>query len=237
MARSGAGVLGGSLVKKLVLLATLAPFIGAERAHAQLDPEFQLWTAVFLDANRTEPGLAGWLDLHARRSANGVVGIVRPGVGYRFDRSWVVHGGFAWTPVAPDDGELAHVFQLWEQVLWTPAMPAPWSMAWRLRLEERFSTQGDDLALRIRFFGRGAYAIAETPLAVVVWDELFMNLNDVDWGPSLGLAENRLFAGMALLSPDTFRVELGYLNIIQRRPGANDGVLHNIALNVFVGLF
>ena len=218
---------------RLLPMLPLAMCLWAAPAHAEFDPEFQLWTALFLDTNRNDPGLALWLDLHARRAEGGAVGIIRPGVGYRFDRSWVVHAGYAWTPVAPDGGEVEHRHQMWQQVLWTPAMPKPWAMAWRVRLEERFSTAGSDVALRGRFFGRGAYAIADTPLFFVVWDELLLNLSDADWGPQVGLGENRLFVGAGLSSPDGFRVELGYLNIILRRPATLDAAQHNIALNIF----
>lgn len=212
----------------------LGLFLAPAPSRAEFDPEFQLWTALFLDTNRNDPGLALWLDLHARRADAGAVGIVRPGVGYRFDRSFVAHAGYAWTPVVPDGGDTEHRHQLWQQVLWTPAMPAQWSMAWRLRIEERFSTAGSDVALRARFFGRGAYAVPDTPVLLVLWDELLMNLSDADWGPSVGLGENRLFAGLGLASAEGFRVEFGYLNIMLRRPTAPDALLHNIALNMFV---
>lgn len=205
-------------------------------AQADVEPEFQIWTAAFVTTQQTEPGLSLWLDTHARRSGEGVVAIVRPGAGYRLGPEWVLHGGYGWIPTIPDGGGTVHEHQLWQQGIWTPVVEGPGGIIARLRLEERFSDRASGVALRLRAFGRFGYDVGQTPLVVVLWDEFIVNFNDATWGPHLGFDENRVFAGVGLKGASIFRMEIGYLNIITRRPAIDDRLQNNLALNLFVAL-
>ena len=76
-----------------------------------------------------------------------------------------------------------------------------------------------------------SWGVSPTPMA---WDEVFIGLNDIDWGAPRGLDQNRLFVGgWAAVAPH-LRVELGYLFLYVDRD--DDTVGHVLATNVFVSL-
>jgi hypothetical protein len=49
-------------------------------------------------------------------------------------------------------------------------------------------------------------------LSIVGWNEIFLNLNDTDWGAQSGFDQNRLFAGPGYGFTPMLRVQAGYLN-------------------------
>ncbi len=202
--------------------------------RAAVDAEFQIWTAAFIARNRSKTGYSYWLDLHARRSPDSVVAIVRPGLGYRFNRQWVLHGGYGWIPAIADSGEAANEHQLWQHVIWTPEVGPTFGADVRFRIEERLSDLGSGVGIRGRLLVRGGVQVEDTPLSFVAWDEFFANFNDAGWGPEAGFDENRIFAGLGLGAPPVFRVEVGYLSIITRIPDQNDRLQNNLAVNLIV---
>ena len=55
--------------------------------------------------------------------------------------------------------------------------------------------------------------LASNPaVALVVWDEFFINLNDTDWGAHAGTDQNRLFLGASWTVNPTAKLEMGYIN-------------------------
>ena len=81
----------------------------------------------------------------------------------------------------------------------------------RSRLEERFIDNTDSVALRARTMLRGDYPQPHTPeWAIVVYDEIFVNVNAVGNGPDSGFDQNRLFLGMNRQFTEHFNMDLGY---------------------------
>ena len=72
-------------------------------------------------------------------------------------------------------------------------------------------------------------------LTFVLWDELFIHLNDTDWGAESGFDQNRVFVGLGLkCDPKSgWRTEVGYLNQTINNPSGDDRSHHILAINVF----
>ena len=67
-------------------------------------------------------------------------------------------------------------------------------LASRSRLEQRFREGSqDDTGWRFRQFIKLTRSILDDgPLYWSLWDEVFLNLNDTDWGAQSGLDRNRM---------------------------------------------
>ena len=224
---------------RFVLLAALAAItlqaIDGRQAHAQTDDEFQLWSALLgSGAFQPEtPRLALWFDLHARRGDAGTVVIVRPGVGAEVTDWLSLWAGYAWVPVFTDGADRRDEHRLWQQAVLKHSTGA-WSLQARTRFEQRFSEAGDDVGFRLRQFVRANWQPStNTPLGLAVWDEIFVGLNDTDWGAAGGFDQNRLFIGPFLQVAPWARLEAGYLFAYLRREPVNR-VAHTLAINLFV---
>lgn len=210
----------------VVLVALALPSVAAA--------DNQVWTAAFIQARPGPTGVTGWLDLHGRRRADGLLGIVRPGLGYTFSKEIAVYVGYGWVPLAADEADTRAEHRTWQQAIYTRDLTPAVKAQARFRLEQRFGpAEGDDMGHRIRLFGRAQWSSSRL-FQLVVWDELFLGLNDTMVGPS-GLDQNRLFVGVGA---DTLvsgvRVEVGYMNIVLWRDETQTD--HAIAANLFMTL-
>ena len=218
------------LVVALVLLGTSQPTL------ADTDTDNQVWTAVLGNAKLGDQssGLSLWLDTHLRRGDAGTVHIARPGIGWRLNPSLSVWAGYAWVPVFTDGADAVHEHRAWQQLILKTKLDSGLALQSRTRFEQRFSGAGDDTAFRIREFVRVGHPL-RGPFGLVAWDELFIGLNDVDWGASAGFDQNRLFLGGSAKIAGGLRVEMGYLFVyLNREP--NNIVAHVLATNLFVAL-
>ena len=221
------------------LLLALTLVLGvASSAAAQDREEVQLWSAILATASTTPapPGLAFWLDVHARRGDPSTVALVRPGVGAEIF-SWLsVWGGYAWIPNANDEtGETTHEHRIWQQVVLSHGFDEPRvSIQSRTRFEQRFSDRGSDVGLRLRQFVRLNWSpVPDVPVGLALWDEIFVGLTETDWGAPTGVDQNRFFVGPFLALAGWARLEAGYLFAYLDR-GASDLYAHVIAVNLFV---
>lgn len=207
-------------------------------AEAQDRTEFQLWSALLGTAatRPSTPGLSFWLDVHGRRAGDGTVVIVRPAVGasiHPWLSAWL---GYAWVPVFDDPtSERTDEHRIWQQVILAPKLPElGLSFQSRTRFEQRFGENGDDVGFRLRQFVRANWRPDATfPVGVAVWDEVFIGLNDTDWGAPQGFDQNRIFIGPFLQLSSWARLEVGYLYVFLKRP-AGDVTAHTLAINLFV---
>jgi hypothetical protein len=176
-------------------------------------------------------GLRLWLDLHDRRGSTGTVHIVRPALGWALGKHTTLWAGYAWVPTVFDEADTTHEHRLWQQAIVTGSPVEGLSLSFRPRLEERFLAD-EDLALRLRLFGRAGLNVGEG-WGLVVWDELFVQLNEPGWTAPQGLDQNRLFLGPMIQPTPSVRVEVGYLNQWVPRPDAT--VMNHIGtMNLFL---
>jgi hypothetical protein len=219
-----------------------ASLLAAAPARADTAFDMQVWTAAFLTARLSgrEPeatsGVSGWLDLHARRTGGGVIGIVRPALGYRFSKAVSVWAGYAVIGLFDDLPEnRAEEHRAWQQGLFSVPLGAL-TLQIRPRLEERFREGQSDVAFRARLFVRANVAFRpDLPVILATWTEPFFHLNDAAWGPRGGFDQNRLFLGLGIKGPASTRLEVGYLNVTVSRP-VGLAIAHNIGVNLFADL-
>ncbi|MCB9675983.1 MAG: DUF2490 domain-containing protein [Alphaproteobacteria bacterium] len=175
-----------------------------------------------------ESRLRLWFDGHARRG-DSFVSIVRPGVGVDLGGGVALWAGYGWIATATP-GDLASEHRVWEQITWNRSGKRGGG-GLRGRLEQRFGDR-DGLGLRFRAFGR-AQADVAGPLSLVIWDELFVGLNDTDWGAA-GIDQNRLFGGPAWRA-GKLRAETGLLVQAIHR-GGDWTTVPVVATNLFLSL-
>jgi hypothetical protein len=216
----------------VVVLATCLPSV----VQAQDRAEFQSWTAVMTTGTLldTKPSPAVWLDTHARRGNAGSLLIVRPALGVEF-ADWIsAWAGYAWIPVfADEDSNPVHEHRAWQQAILQHKIEG-WSLQSRTRFEQRFSEAGDDVGFRLREFVRASWQPdKETPVGAVLWDEIFVGLNETDWGAPQGFDQNRLFVGPFVQLAPWARLEVGYLFTYVDRAAFNTSI-HALAVNLFL---
>ena len=179
----------------------------------------------------TKMGPRLWLDLHDRRGSTGTVHIVRPAVGWALGEHTTVWMGYAWVPTVFDEAETTNEHRVWQQAIVTGSPVEGLSLSFRPRLEQRFLAD-EALGLRLRLFGRAGLRLGEG-WGLVVWDELFVQLNEPGWTAPQGIDQNRLFIGPMVQPTPGVRVEVGYLNQAVPRPEAT--VFNHIgAMNLYL---
>jgi hypothetical protein len=214
----------------------------AASAKAQTVDDAGLWFAA-LGSGRfknqsTESSLRWWFDNHyrLRDDTDGFnQSIVRPGLGYALDDVNTLWAGYAWIRTAPILGNEFDEHRFWQQWTATPSA-GNWKFLHRSRYEQRWVETGDDVGLRWRQLARGQRILTSCPQwSFVLWDELFFNLNDTDWGARGGLDQNRAFVGFGhKRHPEQrTRTEIGYLHQFINRQGGQDGSNHILSVNLF----
>lgn len=231
----------------LIVGAMLALLVPSLAVHAQTVDDEGLWLALFAQGELHEGGKSKsgahefkwWFDGHARffDDTDGFnQSIVRPGIGYALTDRATVWAGYGWIRTSPIAGADFDESRIWQQLTWS-RNPEPLFFAFRSRLEQRFLETGDDIGWRFRQLVRAQHNLPNHPhLTLVSWDELFIHLNDTDWGARSGFDQNRLFLGIGLKrDPHSRRrrVEIGYLWQTINLPTGNDRSHHILSINFF----
>jgi hypothetical protein len=228
---------------RTVLLAASATAVSAllSPALAQApDGDFQSWNAIAIAGPVQEDSrLLFWFDGHARYKDEAEelgVTIFRPGLGWRVSSDLDLWAGYARVVSRQDEARDVSEDRFWQQATFPLPEILGGSMGARSRLEQRFRATGDDTGWRFRQFVRWARPIEGTDFSAVVWDELFVNFNDADWGQRAGFDQNRLFVGAAWHVNDRARLEAGYLNNVLDTPTSDEQVNNNLSITFFLNL-
>lgn len=223
------------------LLSTMS--LVTSSANAQTIDDAGMWTAWFAQGDFSEIGRKDtpwrwWFDGHVRffDDADGFgQSIVRPGIGWKVNESSVLWVGYAWIHTAPVSGPRFDENRIWQQ--WTCSRQFDSiKLGARARFEQRLLETGDDVGLRYRQFFRLQHELPNHPHVILAaWDEVFLNLNDTDWGATSGFDQNRLFLGFGLKeNPSSrWRTEIGYLHQALSNPNGADRSNHILAVNFF----
>lgn len=225
------------------LLLTLV-FWGAN-VQAQSESDTGTWLGLFargeFDSAKDDVDdsrLRWWFDGHARffQNTDGFgQSIVRPGLGYALSDTTTLWAGYGWIRTSPASGPIIDEHRIWQQVTWSETYQ-PWSIGSRSRLEQRFLEADAGTGWRFRQLVSARRALDSAPeFSLVAWDELFVHLNDTDWGAHRGFDQNRLFLGFGWKprSGRQSRVEIGYLNQYINRAGGQDLTNHLISVNFY----
>ena len=219
-------------------------FLLCNRANAQAVHDFGAWFSINtqgkLKAHDPESRLRWWFDGHLRYldDSDGFnQSIFRPGIGYQLTPNTNVWVGYAWINELPASGN--PVFdenRIWQQVLWSKKVGQR-KLFSRSRLEQRFVETGSDTGWRFRQFVKADRPLYEgSPVSLVAWDEVFIDLNETDFGQQGSFSQNRAFLGLGrkFSGPSSPKLEVGYLNQFLRQRSAGDRFNHILSVNWFL---
>jgi len=208
-------------------------------SSAQTIDDVGQWSALFTqDRFSPDSRLRWWFDGHYRLfDDNDGFGqsIIRPGIGLDVGKNSTLWAGYGWIRTDPILGEEIDEHRIWQQWTWSQKLD-PFKFAARTRFEQRFFESTDDTGLRLRQFVRAQKNLGTcSRRTFVVWDELFIALNDTDFGQRSGFDQNRIFVGFGFKRHHSspWRVEVGYMNQSVNQRGPTDRSNHILAFNVF----
>ncbi|MCP9450672.1 MAG: DUF2490 domain-containing protein [Nitrospira sp.] len=236
------------IVTLWVLIVLGAP---PAQAYTELGPntksDFRLWTPVYLTVKLPASFLA-YMEVNPR-FADDVTNLdqllLRPAIGYQLTEHVSIWQGYAWVgnynqPAGPRFFEENRIYQ---QVNYLHKFSHLKFLS-RTRLEERWIEHADGTAVRFRQMFRADVPIPQAPTwAVVMYDEVFVNLNTVGTvtskGPEAGLDQNRFFLGINKTFNQHVNVDLGYQNqmINNRKLEGNANLInHMLLLQLWINL-
>jgi len=218
----------------LLLLSTCLP----QKASANAEHDFQLWTPVTLD----EPirgKLRGYFEVAPRigYDASQISQLlVRPGLEYRYKPNLGFFAGYLWqTNYSNENSQVVHENRIWQQILSHKRIKRV-AMFNRLRTEQRFLGGVNGCSNRLRYLMKLNYNLNKR-FYLTTQDELFINLNSLEGGPQGGIDQNRYFVGVGVKTIKRSRVEVGYqLQYVNRTDEFDDQANHAIVIQTFIGL-
>ncbi len=123
--------------------------------------------------------------------------ILRPALGWKVNDSLTLYQGYAYVE---DRGGPAVAVEdrSFQEINWKIGEVNGLRTSSRTRFEQRWRSDGKDVAFRLRSQMRVAAPLTERRegIAAVGWTEAFVALNDADWGPRAGFDQLRTFAGL-----------------------------------------
>ena len=167
-------------------------------------------------------------------------GLIRNGLGYAFSEKMTVWLGYDWVPTS---GPLAlrpfNDHALWQQL----SLQERYSfgtLASRTRFEQHFfdipgSTDTAQFFRQMFKLSSPLHPVS-TKLSLVVWNEVFANLNSTDAGTRSGFNQNRAFAGIGFAVSKDKILEIGYMNqyINRSHNPRPDQILHVFSVTLLV---
>lgn len=106
-------------------------------------------------------------------------------------------------------------------------VPIGTRLAARLRLEQRFYSNGPEIGHRMRGQLRYTRPLTQSGLGLFAAHETFLNLNDTGWGQRSGVERMRNSIGLGVPVGKQLRLEAGYMNQYRfGRAGARDQMDH-----------
>ncbi len=216
-----------------------AYFFTSQFAYADpyLEDDFGIWSPVYirLPINkkfRTELEVNPRIEENLTRIHQL---ITRPSLGYQLTDNLSIWSAYAWTlHYVP---RFVREQRIWQQILYEKSFQKIDFIS-RLRFEERFIQNVDDVSLRTRYLLKGIYPVGRTKTwGIVLSNELFVNLFSHFDGPQGGIDQNRFFIGLSRKISNNVRMESGYqLQYINDPAPTIDKLNHLIMFNFYVAL-
>ena len=228
-------------VLALLILATVFSFGPSDRANGQSFDDGGLWFAALGNGDLNATTFTGrrlkwWFDAHYRLldDADGFnQSIVRPGLGVDLGNNAAAWAGYGWIRTSPVTGDDFDEHRLFQQFTWSPSC-CGLKFLHRSRFEQRLVETGDDTGLRWRELLRVQGRPGPRGFSPVIWDEVFYNLNNTDFGARAGFDQNRFFIGLRFPERSKlFKSEVGYLNQVIDSPNGPTRVNHIASINFF----
>ena len=209
-------------------------------ASSLAESDWHTWGAVVTTGNFLSPntGMDFWMEGQGRfndDTSRFNQGIVRAALGYRLAPRTTIWAGYGFIPNNPRNRrEKVIEHRAWQQLTWRAEDPIHgFSLSTRTRLEQRTIEGFDDLGWRFRQFVKLTYPLPISELLYLsFWDELFLNVDDTDWGAESGVDQNRIFGGLGIRIASQTKFEIGYMHQFVKRERRDDGHNHILSFTV-----
>lgn len=201
---------------RLIAFLILATLISCKNAIAETIEDGRYWFSLYTQGPLPKENFYWSLDIHPRwreEGRNFDTLILRPSLIYKITPKTSIWTGYDTINNHPAGQSSFQENRLWEQVMHQFEPFGALTLTVRTRFEQRDREDYSDIAHRLRQMVR-----ATTPsslhqqLSWVVWNELFINLNQTDWGVMRGTDQNRLFLGANWKFDELSNLEVGYIN-------------------------
>lgn len=245
--------LGGFLCAKRLAVCGVALLGALARAApaAAVEEDFRIWENVttIVKLGSIDPSLTKWrlwLESQGRFRDDGTTAdqaFGRGAVGYALSDNASLWLGYAHFATFPQNAKTQHENRIWQQLLLTDKASFG-DLTSRTRLEQRIIQNVNPVEWRLRQFVRFSHPLWEnSPLSLVLWDEVFVRLNSTTPSARFGFDQNRGFAGLGYTFSEKARVEMGYLNqliqsrVVSRREQTfNHRINHIFSVSLFLNL-
>ncbi len=210
----------------------------AAQAESTLNHDFRLWSPVYLTVPLSSSFL-GYMEVNPRFGDN-VSELdqlfFRPALGYKVTNRLSVWQGYAW--IGSYQPRFTGEHRSFQQLIYNRKFSF-FKLLSRSRLEQRVIDRADGVAVRARTMLRGDFPIPQAPdWALVVYDEVFVNVNTTTNGPQAGLDQNRIFLGLNRKVTNHISMDMGYQ--LQALNTAKSGLInqlnHIMLLQFFINL-
>lgn len=220
-----------------LIAAAAAAVLTAAPASAQVREDGQVWFQTVAQGP-IAGDLVYFAELQPRFSADSAAlaqMLIRPAVGVKLGDKVTLYQGYANVRTPQAGGGETRENRSFQQLNWALGAPGGVAVTSRTRLEQRWLSSGSDLGWRLRQMIRGAVPLKQGGKVKLIGSaEVFVALNDTDWGARGGFDRIRSFAGVELPLSGKSTVELGYLNqYVSTRTGP-DQMDHVAAINLML---
>lgn len=165
--------------------------------------------------------------------------LFRPAVLYALSDQTSVWLGYGWTPTFNfNTTAFGDEQRFWQQFTHTFHLTERSSLTTRTRIEERILPSATGVGLRLRELIRYHLAFDDEKIwQLVIWDELFWQLNTVTSSVIAGYNQNRVLIGAYIQLSQNLYLEAGYLSIITRQaPPLDTKLSHGPLIAIYTSL-
>ena len=215
------------------LLFALAALLAAVPAHAT-EQTGQLWTTATVEFDLADDvAFAGQFVARFSDAADGVSELQ-----YQADVSWRARPGleldvgYSYVPRYSGGEVTTREHRVRQQATLRLGQALGGRVEGRLRLEQRWRDDGDDTMLRLRTRLAWTRPIGPSNLAVRLWHESFVHLNDTDWGGEARWARARQQLSLRRNFGAALTGEIGYLNQYDVARSREDQLTHALSLSL-----
>lgn len=188
----------------------------SQASRAEVEEDGRYWLNIYAQGKLPVENLYWSMDTHPRWRDEGEhfdTLILRPSIFYKLNSKASIWLGYDTVRNHPASASAYRENRLWEQFSYQFDTIGDVAISSRSRLEHRDREDFSKIAYRWRQMFRVSKPSSMDPhLSWVVYDELFINFNDTDWGVRKGFDQNRLFLGVNWKFSDFSNVDVGYMN-------------------------
>lgn len=202
-----------TIVPRRLIAALFA--VTVSTAHAASDDDNRIWLNLNAQGQLPIGALNWYAEVQPRWRESGRDFdqlLIRPAVFYKVSERSSLWLGYANAQTRTIRSGTTEEHRIWQQFSYTLNLGSTTFLS-RTRLEQRALDTGNDVGHRIRHMFRVSLPLEQSPkFSLVGSNEIFINLNDTDWGAQSGFDQNRLFLGGSYRLTSNMHVEAGYLN-------------------------